>query len=261
MGDLVVPLGEEQLDAYLRRIGYAGSREPTSETLAALHRAHLLTVPFENIDIALKRPIVLDLDRLTTKIVTDRRGGFCYENNGVFASALVALGFEVAMVSAEVAMSADAFTSPFDHMAVLVTLDEPWLADVGFGDCFLEPLRLLEGIEQSDGRARYRLTRDGDVWLLWTMRGEDWAPMYRFTETAHPLDAFQERCDVLQTSPDSIFVQRLICSRPTEIGRITLSSEALILTEGEHRTETPVTKGEREAVLAEYFDIHLHASH
>lgn len=255
--DLVPSLREEQLARYLDHIGYVGRRDPSPATLTALHRAHLMQVPFENLDIALKRPIVLDRDALVAKIVGGR-GGFCYENNAVFASALAALGFEVSMLSAEVAMSPESYTAAFDHMTLLVRLEEPWIADVGFGDCFLDPMRLIEDVEQTDGRARYRFARERDVWVLWTSTSDTWTPMYRFTEQPHPLTAFEARCTFLQTSPDSIFVQRLVCSRPTEIGRITLTSDALIVTEGDRRTTTPVAKEGREAVLAEYFDIHLH---
>src|SRR5258708_6478096 len=130
------------IETYLRRIEYAGPIDPNPETLRALHKAHMLTVPFENFDIHLRRPIILEEDRLLAKIVDQRRGGFCYELNGAFAALLTALGFKVAMLSAAVAHAAGGFSPPFDHMALLVEMDERWLADVGFGDSFLEPLRL-----------------------------------------------------------------------------------------------------------------------
>ena len=132
------------VQSYLARINYAGPTNPAAETLRALHLAHLRTVPFENLSIHAGEPIVLDDESLFTKIVERRRGGFCYEANGLFAALLRALGFKVAMLSAEVANPDGTFSEPFDHMTLIVTLDEGWLVDVGFGDSFIEPLRIDE---------------------------------------------------------------------------------------------------------------------
>ena len=130
------------ISAYLARIRYSGPLNCTSETLKQLQLAHLLTVPFENLSIHAAEPIVLDETALFDKIVRRRRGGFCYEVNGLFAWLLKALGFEVAMLSAGVANDHGVFSPDFDHMTLLVRLDEPWLADVGFGDSFVEPIKL-----------------------------------------------------------------------------------------------------------------------
>src|SRR5436853_6959712 len=111
--------------AYLQRINYNGPMKPTAETLRHLHRAHLLTVPFENLDIHLGREIVLDAERIVAKVVEQRRGGFCYELNGAFAGFLVALGFDVKMLAAGVGRADGSFGPLFDHMALLVQLDEP----------------------------------------------------------------------------------------------------------------------------------------
>src|SRR5215212_11481530 len=118
------------IDDYLRRIGYDGPREPSAVVLRELHVRHLLSIPFENLDIHWKRPIVVDVERFIDKIVRERRGGFCYELNGAFAALLRELGFDVQMLSGRV-MSADGnFGPPFDHMALLV--NGQWIADVGF---------------------------------------------------------------------------------------------------------------------------------
>ena len=146
--------------AYLDRINYCGSRVPTAETLRDLQVAHLLAVPFENLSIHAKEPIVLEDEALFTKIVERRRGGFCYECNGLFAALLRALGFNVAMLSAEVANAAVVFGPAFDHMTLLVSLEQRWLVDVGFGDSFREPLRLDEPNEQLQGRSAYRILRN-----------------------------------------------------------------------------------------------------
>ena len=104
------------VDAYLRRIGYCGSPRPTIGTLRALHVAHLATVPFENLSIHLGEPIVLDVEALFEKIVTRRRGGFCYELNGLFGAMLQALGFDATMLSAVVIGASGEFGPEFDHM-------------------------------------------------------------------------------------------------------------------------------------------------
>src|SRR5215204_4139344 len=148
--------------AYLERINYSGPLEPTAETLRRLQLAHLLAVPFENLSIRAGEPIVLDDEALFDKVVARRRGGFCYELNGLFAALLRALGFEVEMLSAAVWGDARGFGREFDHMALLVKLEERWLADVGFGESFVEPLRLDERGEQAQGARAFRIDREGD---------------------------------------------------------------------------------------------------
>jgi arylamine N-acetyltransferase len=143
--------------AYLRRINYAGTAAPTPETLREVHRAHLFAVPFENLDIHIGRKIVCDEDTFLHKIVNERRGGFCYELNGAFAALLRALGFQVTLLSARVARSDGSDSPEFDHLTLRVDLDEPWLVDVGFGDSFLEPLRLEASVGQPQIGRIYRV--------------------------------------------------------------------------------------------------------
>src|ERR1041384_3251795 len=148
------------IEAYLQRINYSGSLAPTAETLRALQVAHLMAVPFENLSIHAGEPIVLNEDALFGKIVENRRGGFCNEANGLFAGLMRALGFEVAMLSAGVARREGGFGPDFDHMTLMVTLDERWLVDVGFGDSFLEPLLLDSREEQMQGSRSFRIVDD-----------------------------------------------------------------------------------------------------
>jgi N-hydroxyarylamine O-acetyltransferase len=145
------------LKAYFERIGYDGPSQPDSETLCALHRTHLFAVPFENLDIHLKRPIILEEDRLYAKIVHQRRGGFCYEHNGLFAAVLRELGFEVTLLEARVGAKTWDAGQPFDHMALLVDLEERWLADVGFGD--IHPIHISPGSESVRWRQRRAASR------------------------------------------------------------------------------------------------------
>ena len=223
------------INAYLERINYHGSLLPSAETLRELQVAHLLAVPFENLSIHAKEPIVLEDGALFTKIVKNRRGGFCYEANGLFAALLRALGFEVAMLSAEVANAAGEFGPEFDHMALMVSTtgssDQRWLVDVGFGDSFLEPLLLDERSEQVQISRAYRLfTDESQLRLMQRDAGDEWKPLYRFTLQTYTYADYAEMCRYHQTSPDSHFTRSRLCSRATEDGRITLSGMRFIST-------------------------------
>jgi N-hydroxyarylamine O-acetyltransferase len=246
--------------AYLNRIGYAGPLEAAAETLRALHLAHMQTVPFENLDIPLGRPIVLEEAALFDKIVTRRRGGFCYELNGLFAALLRALGFEVDMLAARVSIGNGDFGPDFDHMTLLVKGLEggSWLADVGFGECFSEPLRFDDQTDQlRDGRA-YRLAHgDGMVKLL-ANQGEDWDDQYLFRLQPYELHDFAAMCLYQQTSPESIFTQKRVCTRITPTGRVTLAGDRMIFTEAGQRREQPVrSEQEYAAALLEHFGIEI----
>lgn len=250
------------INSYLDRINYHGSRVPNADTLRALQLAHLRSVPFENLSIHNNEPIILDDDALFTKIVERRRGGFCYEANGLFAALLRALGFQVEMLAAEVADAAGVFGPAFDHMALLVKLEERWLADVGFGDSFLEPLRLDERGEQRQGTRTYQIRDDGShLTLLKRNDGEDWKEEYRFTLTPHVYADYDEMCRYHQTSPASHFTRGRICSRATEQGRISLSDMRLITTsrnasgEAVREERTLADPKEYADVLREYFGI------
>jgi N-hydroxyarylamine O-acetyltransferase len=242
--------------AYLDRIGYSGLIVPGIETLRGLQAAHLLSVPFENLDIHLGRHIQLDPGRLFDKIVIRRRGGFCYELNGLFAELLLALGFDVSRLAARV-WGGSAYGIEFDHMALRVQLDEPYLADVGFGESYRQPLQLIEGIEQRQDFGAYRLMREGDLWR-YDARQEpgDWQPQYRFPLIPHALADFQDGCDYQQTSPESSFTHKRFCSLATPDGRITLRDTRLIVTRDGVKSETPIAgEAEFEAALASRFGI------
>lgn len=253
-------------EAYLKRINYSGPLAPTVETLRDLQVAHLRTVPFENLSIHLGEPIVLEDDALFTKIVEKKRGGFCYEANGLFAALLRSLGYEVSMLSAGVAGDQGDFSPDFDHMCLMVTMPhssaQRWLVDVGFGDSFLEPLRLETG-EQVQGTRAYRIVINNPYFLLEQRNdGEDWKPQYRFTLQPYAYSAYEERSRFHQTSPESHFTKGRICSRTTETGRISLSEMRFITTTGsgvhEERAERTLMSDEEYAeVLRDRFGITL----
>jgi N-hydroxyarylamine O-acetyltransferase len=246
------------VQAYLQRIDYQGSLTPDIDLLRSLHRAHLFTVPFENLDIHLGREIVCDEGRILRKIVNEKRGGFCYELNGAFAALLRALGFRVTLLSCRVARQSGTYGPEFDHLTLRVDLDEPWLADVGFGDCFLEPLRLASRMEQEQIGRIYRLRSIDAVFELEVMAEGGWKKEYGFTLQPRELSDFAGMCHYHQTSPKSHFTRQRICSLATPEGRITLSDEKLIETRGASRLETSLSGDhERQAKLRELFGVVL----
>jgi N-hydroxyarylamine O-acetyltransferase len=244
------------LSAYLARIAYTGPTAPNPETLRAIHRAHLMTVPFENLDIALQRQIVCDEAAILDKIANHQRGGFCYEMNGAFAGLLRALGFEVTLLSARVARDDGSDGPEFDHLTLRVDLGQPWLADVGFGDSFVDPLRLELGAEQTqDGRA-FRIVEDnGSLHLEKAEPDANWKRQYSFGLVPRRLEEFAAMCHYHQTSPESPFTRKRVCTKATPDGRITLADGKLIVTRAGQRTERMLTEEERGRVLREEFGV------
>ncbi len=241
-------MDDSEAEAYLARIGAA---RPTAADVAALRELqvrHLHTVPFENLSIHLGEDITLSTDALFAKIVTRRRGGFCYELNGAFAALLSAFGYPVTLLAARVA-TPDGLSPPFDHMALRVDLDEPWLVDVGFGRFSHFPLRLDLRTEQPEPGGTFRVAEaaagDLDVY-------RDGELQYRLEQRPRTLPEFVPTCWFNRTSPDSHFTRSLVCSRLTGTGRITLSDRTFVDTADGHRTERVLETDD--AVLATYRD-------
>lgn len=248
---------------YLARIQYFRPIKPDVQTLQGLHLAHLLHVPFENLDIGLKRPIRLEEEALWNKIIVQGRGGFCYELNGLFGAFLREIGFDVTYLNARVFNREGKLGIPFDHLALLVQIPgQPgrWLADVGFGDSFLEPLNFTVPGEQEQGLRSYRLESTTDGYITWQKNYEgSWERLYFFDLESHrfPVE-YEAGCLYHQTSPRSSFTRGSIISRATAHGRVSLEDKRLILTENGLRTEHPVpNREEYDALLQEYFGIAL----
>lgn len=233
------------VNAYLNRIQYTGSLEPNLDNLQALQLAHLYAVPFENLDIHWGHSIILDYERLYDKIVNQRRGGFCYELNGMFGWMLAQLGYQVSMLNARVYNGEGELGIEFDHMTLRIDLDEPYLVDVGFGEAFRVPLRMNERNPQVQPMGTYRLNAEGDFWTYYEQRERgDFAPSYRFTLAPYALEDFTVGCEYQQTSPQSPFTQRRVCSIATPEGRITVTSNTegmrVIRTADGQREEQPL---------------------
>jgi N-hydroxyarylamine O-acetyltransferase len=198
------------LDAYVNRIGCRGPFETTIECLAALHTAHLAAIPFENLDVVAGRPILLDLASLQAKLVDRRRGGYCFEQNTLFAAVLRHLGFRVTTLEARVRPPGATHTLPRTHMVLRVDLPQRTvLADVGFGgDGPLEPVDLDGRVSEQAGTA-YRVVEEDPVHALQIRDGDGWRDLYAFTlDEALPID-FEVANHYTSTYPKSPFVTTL----------------------------------------------------
>ena len=248
-----------KIKAYIERINYKESLQPTVETLRGLQLAHLQTVPFENLSIHAKEPIILHEESLYEKIVMRKHGGFCYELNGLFAALLRELGFEVTMLSAGVAKNSGRFGPDFDHMALMVSLNERWLVDVGFGDSFQQPLLIDSRDVQLQGERSYQIVDDGKYLVLKERKNEDdWKAQYRFYHHPCELGDYEEMCRYHQTSPQSTFTQKRLCSIAKPNGRTTLSDMRLIETIGEEKFErTLADEVEYKTILKKEFGIFM----
>ena len=248
---------ELDLEAYLARIGYAGDLDPTVETLTALHRAHVLSIPFENLDILLGRPIRLDLESLQAKLVHGRRGGYCFEQNTLFAAVLEHLGFEVTRLAARVRMGDDRST-PRTHMILAADIEDTrWLVDVGFGgDTLLEPIP-FDGDEPVRQEAwTFRLVEEADGRVLQGLRADGWMDLYAFTEEPQlPVD-YEVANHYTSTWARSPFVTKVVVQRSG-------LDERWMLIDDELRVERPAaterwtvsTPEERLAILADRFGL------
>jgi N-hydroxyarylamine O-acetyltransferase len=216
------------LGAYLERIGDSGPLEPTAAVLERIHQAHATTIPFENLDILLGRPIRIDLESLQAKLVRGRRGGYCFEQNTLFAAALDRIGFRVTTLAARVRYGAARIT-PRTHMLLKVDLDEgSRLADVGFGgDGLLKSLPLEPGRDSQQSHWTYRVIEEGHGLVLQSLRPEGWFDLYDFTLEPHfPVD-YEMANHYTSTYPTSFFRQGPIAARPTPEARHRLRGREL----------------------------------
>lgn len=238
-------------EAYLERIGLGGTEvRANEESLRLLQRSHLLTVPFENLDIHWGRPIVLDVDKFYAKVVGERRGGFCYELNGLFNELLRSIGFSTRLVSARV-FNGNEHGPEYDHAAIIVTIgDKEFLADVGFGDFAAEPLRFVVDQDQQGTTGTFVIRKFGDEYLEVAIRdGDEWRSQYIFKDIAHDLSDFAGMCDFQQYSPESHFTKGKVCSLMTANGRKTLTDKSFILTMNGKKTERAVDSDNKFAEL------------
>lgn len=254
------------IDAYLRRIGLSARPGPTLDGLSELGLAHLCSVPFENLDIAAGRALSLDLAAIYDKLVVRRRGGFCYELNGLYSWLLRELGFDVTLLAGQLVDPVTREPGPARaHLALLVELDGPVLVDVGWGEVYRRPFALRAENEHVDpGIARYRLERHDGGWQV-TERHDDsletnlkptpgWRIAYRFGLEPYELADFEETCRWQETE-SPFFTGHRFCTIATLDGRRTLMDDRLIVRASGERTERRVDDDEWPALLDELFGV------
>ena len=259
-----MPISSLDLAAYVARIGYTGPLTPSLETLVGLHRAQAFSIPFENLDVHLNRPIGLDAGSLVQKLVRERRGGSCYELNGLFRLVLLELGFKVTCLVGR-NLIAGRPLRPRAHQVLLVEVaGQPWLADLGFGtNGLVEPIPLETGPEHQQFFDRYRLQpAPRHNFHLQLLMQDQWQSLYTFTlDEAEPSD-YQMMNFFYSQSPDSPFRKQRISTLAAPDFRVSLVDQELKIRRPDGSiTATPLPDaGAYEQALAQYFDIRLPAT-
>ena len=246
-------------EQYLDRIGLAGNRRsPDLAFLRELQIAHLVAVPFENLDVFRRSGVTTDLAWSLPKVVERRRGGWCFELNGAFGWLLRELGYTVDYVSCQV-FGADGWGPPLDHCALVVHVDgERWFADVGFGDCCMVPVPIVDG-EHAAVPRDVRFTIDGDQFRM-EERGLDgtWGNSLQGSFQPRTLADFTPRSEFLQTEPGLSWTERSFATRATAAdgSRVTLRNGVFRVRQGRGEfLDTPVSDQDYDALMAKHFDL------
>lgn len=239
---------------YLRRIGYTGSVVPCAQTLRALQMAHLQTVPYENLEILQGREPSMETGKIYDKVVHKGRGGWCYELNVLFAQLLRALGFRLDILSARIYRNG-VLGPEFDHIILLVHLQERWIADVGNARWSCEPMLLDENRAHLEGSRLYQMAKDGAAYTLMLSEGDCPAlPQYVFDLTPRRTEEFAPMSRLKATSHDSRFTQGRICSLHTRGGQAILNEGRLItISNGERQDRLLGDLTEEERIVREVF--------
>jgi N-hydroxyarylamine O-acetyltransferase len=252
----------KDVDAYFARIGYSGPRSPALDTLRAIVAGHTTAIPFENLDVLLKRAIRLDLPSIQQKLLHRQRGGYCFEHNILLMNALRALGFDVLGLAARVRWGRPKnVVGPRTHMLLRVDLLEgPYIADVGFGGLTpTAPLALEPSCEQPTPHETFRLVLAGDQFELEVRLGEEWSSLYGFSlQEQAPVD-YEVANWFTSTHPDSLFVRHLIVTRPGAKSRYTLFDNRFTVRDLDGTGDRRLVGGcdELAELLSRYFGIAL----
>ncbi len=238
----------------LERIGYSGDLTPTLETLTHLQRAFLYSVPFENLNIHINRPIHMDAESVFQKIVIERRGGFCYECNSLFGDLLQALNYQITIISARMYGSRDIAGPEFDHYTILVNLEQLYLVDVGQGRGFRTPLKLDGSTVSAEGTLYRSVQLSGHEQVQAKDPDADWKPVFNYTRIPRARPDFAAMCEYHQTSPDSVFTKQMMATLATPTGRKTLTHMTY---KEDGRERQLADEGERRACLLEEFGLRI----
>jgi len=246
------------IDKYLNRIYIHDNQEINLEFLESLVKAHLKHIPFENLDIHLKKSILLHIDYLSNKILDQKRGGYCFELNGLFQNFLVQLGYDAQLISVQVFSDENEYSPEFDHAAILVQIEEDsFLVDVGFGDFTQIPLNIGETNIQSDGSRKFQVRQDVEGFIVSELDNQKVKPLYRFKKIFRKLEEFELRNEFHQKSRDSHFHKKKIITRITDSGRITLTDDKLIIHKNGKKSEELIRQSDFKDYLFRHFKIKI----
>jgi N-hydroxyarylamine O-acetyltransferase len=250
-------LDDARLSTYLQRVDYYGALQADLATLKALHLAHATHIPFENLDVILRRPIGLDLDSLHAKLVGDRRGGYCFEHNLLLAAALEKIGFAVTRLAGRVRYGSTA-PRPRTHTLLMVEVDDArWLVDVGFGaEGLLLPVPLTDAPTRQFAWT-YRVVAAAGTFTLQSLRPSGWMDLYSFTLEPQQLPDYEMANYFVSTHPDSLFVRTLTVQLPTPAIRYILRGRTLTEDRGDDLAMRTVAEDELASVLANTFGVEL----
>lgn len=248
------------IEEYIDRIGYDGNISCDINCLKSLHRKHVMTIPFEALDVQLKRKIDLNLERIYKKVIIDKRGGYCYELNFLFHSFLTSIGFKSSLISARI-FDDGSYGPEFDHMSIVVSLQDLWLVDVGYGDLFIEPIKIYPRIIQNDRFKKYKIENIDNVnfLLLESLKDmTDFQSRYMFDLKSREIGDFEEQNHIKQFSSESYFVKNRICTLATKDGRKTVLNDVFKVKTGD-QVHKRIIKGENDFVylLASEFNIKI----
>jgi len=249
------------LPAYCKRIGHQGPVAPDLDTLVGLSESHARSIPYENLEIHLGRSMSLEDDDLQRLMVAEKRGGYCFQMNLLFAAALEAVGFEVSLLQGRVWLTSGGTVPPPAHLVLRVELaTESWLVDVGFGGGGLRrPVPMRTGEESFQGERHFRLREDANYGLmLERLDSRAWVSQYSCDPRRCDRVDFLHSNYFLSTSPESFFVQNRVCAIATEQGETTPFNRTLRVREGDQITDTKMESGSQYAqALHDHFGISL----
>lgn len=246
------------INKYLSRFEASSVKEVSLQNLEHLQNLHLQHIPFENLDVIRKTPIYLNLTTIYEKVVTNNRGGYCYELNGLFHSLLLKLGYDAHLVSATVLRQTGEWAKPDTHAAILVHLDLSYLVDVGFGAATPRVPVPINGLEQKDVSATYSIeNHEGQLYDLIRQSETEKRTLYRFNIGKKNLIDFHEGCVFNQVAKESSFTHTDIVNRATPTGRMTLADQTLTVTENGVQTKSELSSDEKVRALRDLFFIQL----
>jgi N-hydroxyarylamine O-acetyltransferase len=245
---------------YLKRINYKNKIDTSLNTLFELQKKHIKNVPFENLGIHYNKEIKLDVDAIYRKIVRNKRGGFCYELNGLFYNLLKTIGFDVKMISAKVHKKDGIYGKEFDHLATIARVDnQDYLVDVGFGKFAFEPLALKMNVLLNDdfGKFQFDKFKEGYFRINELVEGK-LIPQYIFKTIPRKLSDFETMCTFHQTSSQSHFTTKKVITIFNGKERITLNDNLLKITTNGKVSELHFKESKKfDELLKKYFDIEI----